>query len=430
MTMRSVASAAFFGILILGCLIGLLFFFRPTASAVEKRDLTEFPPFTIESFLDGSYFSDVSLWYSDTYPLREPLVSADQGLKQLYGIQPKTQMIGGNTQSQEIPQVSEAPVITQETKPRQPVEPPDEGAVQAEVQDKIMSGLYVDDGAAYSMYYFDQESVDTYVDAINTAAEKLKGTSKVFSVLIPTNAAAILPQETVKALGGADQAQALAYFYGSCSDDVITVETLDTLREHNDEYIYFRTDHHWTALGAYYIYENLCAAMGIEPKPLDSREMVEFGPFLGSFYSELNNAAMAANPDTVYAWIPAGTNETSYTDHDGVQMEGNVITDVSGWNENSLYMCFISGDQPYMEIKNPSIDDGSSCLLVKDSYGCCFAPFLVDNFETLYIMDYRYSDKNIVEFARENSVDDVVFLNNISIAGTYGVATTMQSLVS
>ncbi|MBQ3301725.1 MAG: hypothetical protein IJH04_06250, partial [Eggerthellaceae bacterium] len=59
---------AFVAIMFVGCILGLAFFARPTASAFEKRDLTPFPTITIESFLDGSFFSDVSLWYADTYP--------------------------------------------------------------------------------------------------------------------------------------------------------------------------------------------------------------------------------------------------------------------------------------------------------------------------------------------------------------------------
>ena len=83
----------------IGAFIGLLFFVRPKKSTVEKRTLAKFPSFTITSFLDGSYFEDVSLWYSDTYPMRDKLVSADQSLKKLYGIQLGTQVVGGNAKA-------------------------------------------------------------------------------------------------------------------------------------------------------------------------------------------------------------------------------------------------------------------------------------------------------------------------------------------
>lgn len=69
--------------------------------------MAKFPSFTITSFLDGSYFEGVSLWYSDTYPMRDKLVAADQGLKSLYGIETGTQMVGGNTKGDDIPETDE-----------------------------------------------------------------------------------------------------------------------------------------------------------------------------------------------------------------------------------------------------------------------------------------------------------------------------------
>lgn len=431
--MRMYGCIAFAGIMVIGLLTGLLFFARPATSDVEKRELTTLPPLSLATFLDGEYFEEVSLWYSDTYPLREPLVSSDKFIKTLYGFQPDTMMVGGNMAKQEIPD----PISTtnndgsNQQVSHDPVDPPSEQAVQAEIQENIMSGLYVSNGAAYGMYYFDQNSVDTYCQAITTAAEKLKGTAKVYSLLIPTNAYAILSEQVLSQLGGANQRQALEYFYGCMGYDVNIVETLDALRDHNDEYIYFRTDHHWTQLGAYYAYEELCRAMDIDPVPLEGKQKMTFQPFLGTFYNELGLSAMAVNPDYVDAYIPNGTNDMTYTSHDGsTGNKGNIITDVTGWNQSSLYNTFIVADQPYEEIRNPDKTDGSSILIVKDSYGCAFVPLVVDNFEYTYVVDFRYYGGNIVDLVKDKHIQNVVFLNNIAIAGTIGVATTMTALVS
>ena len=78
---RTLGVLIFAAVMAIGAFIGLLFFVRPKKSTVEKRMLAKFPSFTITSFLDGSYFEDVSLWYSDTYPMRDKLVSADQALR-------------------------------------------------------------------------------------------------------------------------------------------------------------------------------------------------------------------------------------------------------------------------------------------------------------------------------------------------------------
>ena len=112
-----------------------------------------------------------------------------------------------------------------------------------------------------------------------------------------------------------------------------------------------------------------CEAAGIEPNSLDDYQMMTFEGFLGSFYANLGSRPMATNPDTVYAWIPMGTNELTYTGTDGVEVSWAVIQDVSGWTQGSLYSCFAGGDQVWAEIHNPTIHDGSSCVVVKDPYG-------------------------------------------------------------
>lgn len=69
-----------------GCIIGAVFFVRPSTSVLEKRKLTEFPKFTMTTFLNGQYFSEISTWYSDTYPMRDSLMSVSQNMKNVYGI--------------------------------------------------------------------------------------------------------------------------------------------------------------------------------------------------------------------------------------------------------------------------------------------------------------------------------------------------------
>ena len=94
-------------IMVLGLVIGLLFFARPSVSNLENRTLTPFPSFSPQAFITGEFFTNLSLWYADTYPLREPMVGAAQSFKNLYGIQPKEAFYGGNRQSDELPIVGD-----------------------------------------------------------------------------------------------------------------------------------------------------------------------------------------------------------------------------------------------------------------------------------------------------------------------------------
>jgi len=414
--------SAFALLMIAGGLIGMLFPVRPSFSAAEKRDLTPFPEVQVSTFLDGSFFSDLSLWFSDTYPLREPLVQLDRKVDSLFGIQASTQMIGGNVQADELPPEGQTVEVERPARDYGPVDEPTERIQQEEIQSNIMNGLYVDGDKACSMYYFDQYSVQTYCDAVNSAADRLDGIATVYSVLIPNNSGATLDEDTLLKLGASDQQQALRYFHSLMNEKVQIVETYDILRAHRDEYIYFRTDHHWTQLGAYYAYTAFCQVKGIEPSDITKWKQVDYEPFLGSFYQELQLQAMADNPDTVHAYIPTGTNDLVYWSTDGEEFEGNVIADASIYDENSKYMCFIEGDQQLAKIENPKVDDDSSCLVIKDSYGCAFVPNLVDNYHTIYIMDTRKYEGDIPEFVYNNGIHDVIFMNNMTIAGTTTVA--------
>ena len=407
-----------------------MFFFRPDTSEVEKRKLAEFPKPTLSSFLNGEYFYDLSLWYSDTYPMRDGLIAADQKIESLYGITPSTMMVGSRKISDDIPDIDEAQADSGNEQPQEveQISAPDSRAMESEIQKQIQQNLYVKDGAAYSLYYYDQTAADIYTSALSKAAGELEGKTNVYSILVPNNSGAMLSDRELEALGGADQEQAIDYYY-SLSEGVKTVDTIKTLREHNDEYLYFRTDHHWTQLAAYYVYQNFCEEKGIRPNELSDFQKMTFSPFLGTFYQELQNEDMAANPDFVDAYIPMATNDMTYWETDGSQVNWHVIQDVTGWNKNSLYSCFIGGDKPLVQINNPNLSDGSSCVVVKESYGNSFVPFLVDHYQTVYVIDFRYTKNNVMDFVQEHNVQDLIIINNISIIASENVAATIAGLL-
>ena len=442
----------FAGVMLLGAFLGLLFFARPKTSEKEKRSLAKYPSFTMKTFLNGEYFSDVSTWYSDTYPFRDALVSADQKLKGLYGIESKTMMVGEEKQADEIPDINdnteavtetttaatteaatentEAGATTEATTEKvREVDPPDSKGMDEEIQNQIQQNLYVKGDAAYSVYYFGKENCTNYVAALNNVAAELKGQTTVYNILVPNNSGVMLSEDELSKLAGSDQEQAIDYYYSIESDDVKTVDTIKTLREHNDEYLYFRTDHHWTQLAAYYVYQNFCKVKGIEAHDLSYYDKKEFKNILGTFYSTLGNSNMEANPDTVDAYVPKGTNDMTFWDTDGKEWNWNVIYDVDSWASSSKYMTFIGGDRPMEVIENPQIKDGSSCVVLKESYGNCFVPFLVDHYQTVYVLDYRYTTVNVLDFVKEKQADDLIIINNITIIGSTSVVDLISGLL-
>ena len=405
--MRGVA--AFGAIMVIGGIIGLLFFLRPTTSAVEMRNLTEFPTFTTESFLNGSYFTQVSLWYADTYPLREPMVAADHALDGLFGINTGTGMVGGNVQADEIP-VQEEENVVKPVVVAPPAAVPDNNAVAEDIQQNIMSGIFVQNGSGYAIYYFSQNAADTYIAAMNTAAEELDGVSTVYSVMAPANSIT-LSDEQAESVGGSDQQQTLDYLRTRFDNRVKAVELVNTIKQHRDEYLYFHTDHHWTQLGAYYAYVEFCNAKGITPKAMSDWREVNLGEFEGTYYDTIEAMGYVA-PDNITAYVPSDTNDMTYWTSNGDEIEGRVINEeAASWEPSYKYSTFIAGDQPLEVIHNSKVNDGSSCLVVKDSYGCAFVP-------------------NLVDYAKENKIQDVIFLTGMKIGLTDSVAQTLLAEVS
>ena len=403
--------------------MGLLFFVRPSVSKVENRALTSFPALSWDSFWSGSFFSDLALWYSDTYPLREQMVAADQTLDGLHGVKTETQMVGGTKKADELPptdQPSASSSASQsedtQTK-RENVEVPTEQEMAAAVQSQITDGLFIKGDAAYNIYYFSQEAVDAYADAINTLASELKDQATVYSIVVPNSSGVMLSDQEVKDIGGTNQTDAINYFYSKYDESVKDVDVMGLLKKHTDEYLYYRTDHHWTTLGSYYGYEAFCNKKGIKAESRDDMKYKNMGDYLGSFYSQLNSEAMAANPDYMDAWYPNATNELTLYGTDGTAEKYEIVTDTSNLDPFSKGLTHIMGDQPLEKITNPNLSDGSSCLVIKDSFGDSFAPWLVDNYQTVWIADFRYFEGSYSQLVKENDIKDVIVLNNISLAG-------------
>ncbi len=429
-TWRQRGVIAFGAIMAVGLVVGLLFFARPTVSMAENRNLTKFPEFTAERFLNGSYFTDLSLWYADTYPLREPMVQANLKMNGLMGIEPETRMIGGNRTSDELP----VPGADSEVKPTHEhnVSAPEARARAAGLEDQIKDGVYVTDGACYTLYYFDDGATREYAGVINDAAEMLKGKATVYSVIIPTNAGVMLEDETLKQLGVPNQGQAIDYFYSLMTDDVITVPTFDILREHKDEYLYFRTDHHWTQLGAYYVYENFCKVKGIEPAPYFEWEELVFKPFWGEYDGVASLDGFEA--DSVVARVPQGTKTMKYWTDDldpSTETEGPVIADFTDLKDEGAnrYNCFVCGNQPMSYIENPTVTDGSSCLVIKDSFGNPFVSTLVDSYQHIYTIDFRFTSQKLLDMVEKYNIQDVIFENVIMFAGTYDAVDLLSAIV-
>ena len=426
-------------ILIVFFVIGILIPLRPEKSDIEKRELSKFPTLSWSAIWDGSFFEGISTWFSDTFPFRESFLSIGSGLESMYGFH--TQEIHGNTNTvaDEIPDstdtvVTPAPVITVSATPTATPTPTATATPEATVTEtptaapteepatqdgtihdnpEVAGTVYIADNKGFEIYYFNRGGADAYASMLNTVKSTLPSSVNVYDMLAPTNFSVCLDENIQSSLGGSSARDAFNYINSLLDTSIIQVPVLDTLINHNAEYIYYHTDHHWTALGAYYAYRQFCSVKGITPHELSYFTEVEYPGFLGTFYSYSNQSeALANNPDTVKAYIPVGTNDETVTDETGASYSLSIVNDMTDSSAGSKYSAFLGGDNALTEITNPNITDGSSCVLIKESYGNAFAPFLVDHYQHVYIIDYRYYNQNLSSFISEKGINDVIFLNN------------------
>lgn len=440
--MTAAFGAAAAGLFVTGMLLPL----RPTYSNAEKRSLKTFPKVSVETVLDGRFFTDLSGWYSDTFPFRESLLSAGSAVKTLYGIQGEAYY--GNKKAvvaDELPSEAETPAptlsledeketaaatasevesteeteqdFTVETNPDGTMLLPDKPKEEVTLTGEQAGNIYVANNKGYEIYYFNQENAQIYASMINTVQAKFPDVN-VYDMLVPNSFGVELDKSVQGKLGSSVMEEAFTYIYSMLDKKVKKVPVFDTLKEHKNEYIYFNTDHHWTGLGAYYAYRKFCEVKGIKAHELSEYEKLRFPGFYGTFYFATNRSpALKANPDTVEAWVPIATNEMNYVTKAGDTMKAKVVNDVSKSDAGNKYNCFLLGDNPLSVVHNSSLNDGSSILLIKESYGNAFVPYLVDHYEDVYVVDYRYFQDNASELITQYKVQDILFLNNVMAIG-------------
>jgi hypothetical protein len=210
--------------------------------------------------------------------------------------------------------------------------------------------------------------------------------------------------------------EAIDAIYSAEDPDIIKVNPVDEIRKHREEYIYFHTDHHWTSLGAYYAYKSFCAAAGLTPVSLDSISSKVKPNFLGFFYRLTRAATLKNNPDSVryymfsdsvYFYI--GSSSIGYWAPSHMYAE-----QASGDNS---YSVFLQGDLPICKMETQH-KNGRKIALVKESYGNAFAPFLINNYEKVIVVDQRSYKGDFIAMLKAEGINELLFINNIFAAHT------------
>ena len=271
------------------------------------------------------------------------------------------------------------------------------------------------DNVAYEYYGYSDSAAQNYAKLVSSVANALQGEANVYSLVIPTAVGVVYPDNLAEIYPGyEDQSARLEQIFGYMDDTVIPVNIFEKLMQHRDEYLYYRTDWHWSAIGAYYGYEKFCEVKGIAPYTMDDRIERVYEGYKGPFASA---SAVAATPDTVYAYEPYFYEDVSmvFTETDGDRISWPVIANGDTYGSSGKYLIFAAGDQPVAEFTNTKVTDGSVAIVVKESFGNAMMPYFPDHYSTVYEVDYRYWEGNLVDFAREVGATDIIFANNIGM---------------
>jgi hypothetical protein len=377
---------------------------RKEISQIENRRLTSLPQFSIESLFAGHYTDSLDLYYSDNFPLRDTLVHFASTLQDNYGFRYNDVKIYNvaktNTPAQSAKSVSS--LITDSTKLT-----PDSSLVDTSLGDgHNLSSVVIFHEKAYQIFGGTKHSAKIYGNMINKYQRTLGDSVNVFVMVPPTSTDFYLPSK-YKGKGNPEQRFANNVF-ANLLPQVKRVDAWSEINQHLDEYLYFYTDHHWNGRGAYYAYRAFCQSAGFVPYELNQFTRKMNKGFLGSLYAMTQDSRLKDSKDSVEMFIPPVTTQSYY-------FNDNLKKPFKTWLfavKSYSYSAFLGGDHPLMRVDVPANQTGRKILVIKDSYGNAFAPYLTLHYDQVYIVDYRYFRHNIADLVRENKITDIIFAHN------------------
>ena len=322
----------------------------------ENRTLAQWPEFSWEALKDGTFTEGVESYFADQFPFRDQWTVVKARMEQLIG---KTEFndvyLCGDT------------LISK-------VETPDK-----ELVEKNLSYIQRLQGKTHA---------NVHLGLIPSAAE-------IWKDRLPAGAP------------GFDQP---AFLQQAAALGVPMVDFYTALADHADQEIFYRTDHHWTTLGAYYGYTAVMEALGRgdEIRDMDSYEVETVSDsFNGTLYS--TSGVHWLQPDEMQYWV--GEDGLTVTSWRSGKPQTAELYDRSYLAAKDKYSSFQGGNQPLCVITNEA--GQGKILLVRDSYSDALAPFLAQEFEEVHLLDLRYYRAGVAAYAEENGIEDIVVLYSV-----------------
>lgn len=261
-----------------------------------------------------------------------------------------------------------------------------------------------------------------YASVINLYAKSLKEEpTRVYSLIAPSQGEFYMPEGISDNL---KQAPVIRKFSDYLDPSVTPIFVCDSLMNHTGEEIYNRTDHHWSPLGAYYAANVVANRLGSRFTPISEYTPDTVRNYVGTMYKLSGDSEILKYPEDFIYYITPGDYYAEFIDY---TVKNQTTVGESACHiapifrkfhdgSSAAYSTYLGGDNHTVNIVNKNGNTGRRVLIVKDSFGNALAPFLINSFDRIYVVDFRYFPHNLLTYIRKNKITDLIFLNSIELA--------------
>ncbi len=374
-----------------------------TVSEKENRTLATRPKFSWSALFSGTLTKDFENYYSDTFPLRDSFMEINNSVTKLltqFGGKEENVIISYEKHDSDFVGEGVDFGVDGNTEIKDNHSSDDDASFKGSV---LISGT-----RAMEIFMNSSTMTDGYAALVNKTAKSMPEGVKFYSMIAPTSVE--FYGTKTYSTGIYSQKDAINSAYSKMDDSIIKIDVYSYLDKVTDDYIYFRTDHHWTARGAYQGYLAFCNATQQTPVALEDLESGKITGFVGSLYKASNADVLKKNPDYVeYFKTRVDVKGTVFSD--SKMKDGKPFYIVArAVNSDNKYLAFIGGDQPLEKIET-SNKNGKKILVIKESFGNALVPFLCDNYEEVYVVDPRKTNFDLAEFVEKQGIGEVLMIN-------------------
>lgn len=252
----------------------------------------------------------------------------------------------------------------------------------------------------------DENHLAANIKAIKSFSESQKKIP-VRMMLVP-DAANVLNHSLPALAKPEDQTQMFSMVRKDLGDSVEWIDVSTELNKHKTEKIYYKTDHHWTTLGAFYAFQAAAPSLGIEGDLS--------GKYVSYAVSDSFNGMLASKSgvnlgekEQIDIYVPTEEDTDLIVDYVDEGKRSTSLYDSSKLKEKDQYTVFLGGNSSLLDIRTVSTST-KRLLLVKDSFANSFIPFLTPYYREIVVVDPRYYSGTINDLMDSYRISEVLFL--------------------